>query len=293
MVRLRLGIVMAGVGVHAAAHIGLLAELACRGMEPYAVCGMQAGAWPAALYCAGLDMEQMHKALLQTAAMGRRLADAPLFAGRRRDAHGGYILRGRRLEHLLRAQTGDRLLALCPRRGIFLCRGARTGRPVVFTSQLYRQDNGIMLSMQAGVGFAARAAMTMPPFLPPVEWMGSMMLPQTDLSFACRQLQEMGAQRVLVALPVPSHRKTPDALELAGLQTGCMWEQALPAGTGVLRSAMPDTAGAMQLDRIPDCERAGQEAARDGLDRVLEGMGMAFCRVLPFRRPDAGRSITG
>ena len=163
---MRLGVVFAGDGVHAAANLGVLEDLYARGMEPYAVCGIHAGAWPAALFGAGHDMENMKKALHQAARMGKRLADGPLTFPWKRG--GASILRSGRIEHLLRAQTGDRMLALCPRRALFLCRAAVSGRRVIFSSQLYLQDAGALLSMQAGAGFAARAAMALPPFLPPV-----------------------------------------------------------------------------------------------------------------------------
>jgi len=47
---MRLGVVLTGTGAHAAACAGLLRALEERGIEPYCVCGMGGGAWPAALW---------------------------------------------------------------------------------------------------------------------------------------------------------------------------------------------------------------------------------------------------
>ena len=42
--------------------------------------------------------------------------------------------------------------------------------------------------------------------------------------------------------------------------------------------------GALSLGRLLPCVQAGEEAAAAELDRALEALGMAHCRVLPFRR---------
>jgi len=54
--------------------------------------------------------------------------------------------------------------------------------------------------------------------------------------------------------------------------------------TGILRIAMPDTAGALSLSRLEDCAQAGEIAAEQELDALMDRMGMARCRVLAFRR---------
>lgn len=281
---MQLGVVICGAGVHAAAGIGVLEELLSRGIEPCAVCGMQAGAWPAALYCAGLDAQGLQCALDQAARMGRRLADPAGFLRRPDPAARKGLFAGRRLEYLIRAQTGDRLLALCPRRGVFLCRAVRTGRRVAFSTQLYMQEEGVMLSMQAGVGFAARAAMALPPFLPAVSWMGSLLVPEEDTAYACRQLLQLGAQRVLVVQPEPSLRHEPDLLEMCALHARYACISVLPEQAALLSVTIPDRAGALSLDQIRSCAEAGRFAAQRELDRLLEQLGMALCRVIPFRR---------
>ena len=60
-------------------------------------------------------------------------------------------------------------------------------------------------------------------------------------------------------------------------------EEALPQGTGVLRIMMPLEASALQFERMPRIAEAARAAAEAQLDSVLQGMGMAMCRVLPFR----------
>lgn len=141
-----------------------------------------------------------------------------------------------------------------------------------------------MLATQASISFAARACMGFAPFLAPVEYMGSPLLGETDLAFACRQLMLLGAQRVLLIEPTPSPRRTADALDLASGLLRMAAQQTYERDISVLHVPMPDTAGALSLTELEACARAGEAAAAASLDAVLDHMGMARCRILPFRR---------
>lgn len=127
---MRLGVVMTGTGAHAAACVGVMKELELRGIAPYAVCGMGMGAWPAALFAAGLDAQDMEKALHQAAGMGRKMIAPTAYErlGRRT------MPAGARLNHLLGVQTGQRVLSLCPGAALFPCRMARNGQRVLFST---------------------------------------------------------------------------------------------------------------------------------------------------------------
>ena len=177
---MRLGVVLTGAGACAAASAGALTWLLDAGVSPCAVCGMQAAAWPAALYLAGYDAGETAR----RGCAGR--ADGPAASARRCVRLGGAghekatLRRGRRLEKLPAAQTGERALGLCERQGVFLCRTARSGHVVAFCTQSVSQE-GTIVTLQASAGFAARAALARPPFVSALEWMGSPLLPLDDL----------------------------------------------------------------------------------------------------------------
>lgn len=276
---MHLGVVMMGAGAHAAASVGVMRELERRGIAPYAVCGVHSGAWPAALYAAGLSLMSMEKALHQAAKAGSRMI-APMWYER---FSGNSMPCGVRLNHLLSAQTGQRILSLCPGTALFPCRMNRTGQRVIFSTRVYMQDAEAMLATQASVSFAARAAMGFAPFLAPVEYMGSPLMSDMDLGFACRQLMLLGAHRVLLIQPSPSPRRIMDALDLASGALGLAAQSTYEQETGVLHVPMPDTAGALSLAALEDCARAGETAAAQSLDAVLDRLGMARCRILAFR----------
>ena len=279
---MRLGVVLTGIGACAAASAGALTWLLDAGVAPYAVCGMQAAAWPAALYLVGYDADRLRGAAVQAARTGRRLLTADASA---RDVLGmkkSAICRGRRLEKLLAAQTGERALGLCERQGVFLCRAARSGHVVAFCTQSVTQD-GAIVTLQASTAFAARAALSRPPFVSPMEWMGSPLLPMDDVPLACRLLQTMGAQRVLVVAPQTALRHQPDALEQAsGFFMPCARE--IGGNVGVFRIPLPEKFGALSLSDLLLGADAGREAAAQGMEAALMRLGMPLCRVLPFRR---------
>jgi len=273
---------MMGMGAHAAASVGVMKELERRGIEPYAVCALGAGAWPAALFAVGYNAADMEKALHQAARLGRRML-APVwyeYLNRMRPV----VTEGMYLNRLLNSQTGQRVLSLCPGAALFPCRMARNGQRVVFSTRAFWQENGAMLVMQATAGFAARACMALSPFLLPLQYMGSSLLGETDAAFACRQLLALGAHRVLVVSPCPSPQSAPDALDLAGAPLRLAGEQPLGRDCAVLRVIMPQGVGALAFEKMESCAQAGENAARQELDALLHGMGMAYCRVLPFRR---------
>lgn len=281
---MRLGVVLTGAGAYAACGVGVLEELERRNLPPYAVCGLQSGAWPAALYCAGHDRVRIWDALLQMQRMGGRLlTPAPMLRAVLR-SRAPALLHGQRLEHLLRVQAGERILALCPRRGAFLCRTATGGRRVIFATQAEAQEAGAVLVLQASLAFAARAAMAVPPFLAPVTWMGSPLVPDADVAAACGVLQAMGAQRVLVVEPQSSPQRDMDALELTAAAAGMASVREPIENAAVLRAVMPAQAGALSMGKLSLCAEAGRRAASAELDALLAQLGMAQCRVLPFRR---------
>ena len=243
---------------------------------------MQAVAWPAALYLAGYDAGRLRGAAAQAARMGRRLLRADATASAVLGMKKSALCRGRRLEKLLAAQTGERALGLCERQGVFLCPAARSGHVVAF-ARAERVAGGDDCDAASRAAFAARAALARPPFVSAMEWMGSPLLPLDDLPLDCRLLPPWGAQRVLVVAPQSALRHQPDALEQAsGFFVPCARE--LGENVGVFRIPLPETLGALSLDRILPAMDVGREAAEQGMEAALERIGMPLCRVLPFRR---------
>ena len=142
---------------------------------------------------------------------------------------------------------------------------------------------GVAAVTQASAAFAARAAMGRPPFLEPVSWMGSSLLPVQHLDHAVQLLKATGAQRVLIAQTRISAQIKQDPLWLTAACAQPEEEGAIP-GAARLVVQMPPHIGTMSFGDIAACMELGRCAAEQELDRLLETMGMAYCRVLPFKR---------
>ena len=276
---MRLGVVLTGTGVYGAAGAGVLLELWRRKLEPYAVCGLGSGAWPAALYAAGCNAAQMEMAAMQAQRMGKRLL------GRARGGIAGrkaalYTADG--MQRLLQAQTGGRILALCPRSAIFPLRSQRMGN-LVFASGGWMPGEGTAPIAQASAAFAARAAMGRPPFLEPLTWMGTGLIPGQSAKEAAGLLISGGAQRVLIVETQISPQAGLDPLWLAAACAQPCTDAEIP-GAVRLTVQMPPHIGTLSVGHIVSCMELGRHAARQELDHLMDCMGMAYCRVLPFKR---------
>lgn len=288
---MRLGVIMRGAGACAAANVGVLEAFFSRGLDVYAVCGVNGGSWFAAQYVSGMDMTSMKESLsfLKRINGGMLRAHCParlLFQGRR-----AWLCEGNRINRLLKLQTGEKLLALCSRRGIFPLRVASTGRRIVFSTCAYAQGREAMLCQQATVSFAARAALARPPLLAPLPWGGSWLLADEDAVWAVQQLLQLGADRVLIIDPRPALSRNLDALELASAPGDFSLHEAESSVTGLLTIRMPPRIGALDFKETPEIARIGYEAAQAQLDAALEKLGMAQCRILPFKAREQQAAI--
>ncbi len=280
---MRLGVVMTGTGAFAAANVGVLRLLEERAIEIYTVCGMQGGAWTAALHVAGYDAGRMEQALLHAGSGGGRLFRAQHAARSLMSGKRTCLCEGKGIDRLLRIQMGERLLGLCARRGIFPCRIADNGKHIVFATNAYACGRTYEITRQATVGFAARAAMGNPPFLSPLPWAGSWLLAEEDAAWAAQQLIYMGADRVLILHPCAANHGEMDALELAAAHRRWMQESECGQSAMALFAQMPAGVHALDYHKIPQIMKAGYEAAQAKLDAALRELGMTQCRILPFR----------
>lgn len=107
-----------------------------------------------------------------------------------------------------------------------------------------------------------------------MEWMGSPLLPMDDVPLACRLLQTMGAQRVLVVAPQTALRHQPDALEQAsGFFMPCAREMG--GNVGVFRIPLPEKFGALSLSDLLLGADAGARGRRAGDGGGVDASGYA------------------
>ena len=104
-----------------------------------------------------------------------------------------------------------------------------------------------------------------------------------DTGAAARLLLSAGAQRVLIVDVPGAPGGRPDPMLLAAACAEPLQESAIP-GTTHLCVHIPEHISTLSFDGIVSCMEFGKRAAVHELDHLFAYMGMAFCRVLPFRK---------
>lgn len=141
---MRVGLALGSGGLRGAAHIGVLMELERAGIHPDMVAGSSAGSIVATMYAAGLTVSEMEKIalgvtvrdIIDPAYSSLGLLALPLavllFGMRGRLPRG--LIRGVKLEGLLRQVFGDVLMTELPMDCAVVSVDAANGDKVVFTT---------------------------------------------------------------------------------------------------------------------------------------------------------------
>lgn len=133
----RIGIALGGGSARGWAHIGVLAALAERGIEPDIVCGTSIGALVGGVYAAGKlpELEEWVKGLKRRDVLG--LVDFTIA--------GGGVLGGRRLIDLYRQHLGEVRIEELPRRYAAVATDLESG------SEVWLQDGPLLDAIRASI----------------------------------------------------------------------------------------------------------------------------------------------
>lgn len=279
---MRLGLVLCGEGVAAAANAGVLRALSERAVDVHAVSGAGSGAIAAALFAMGLSRDEMQNAAQRAAKEKRRLLDYPLPGSGRTDG----MLQGRGISRFLLSVTKGAAMSDCVRPLAVPCLAALSGKTLAFTSLPGMRSRSVVFTREAPLWFAVRAAMSTPGLIAHVEWMEVPLVAIQEASGCVQALLSMGAQEILLVSPRYQAPRTCDAFTLSALCKAHCFERPAEERVHVIAPELPQGIGALSLDASDACEQAGYAAAAQALDGLLESWGMQGARVLPFRRRD-------
>ena len=274
---MRLGVLFAGEGVGALGAIGLLRALERRGMDVHAVCGMGAGAYPAALWACGMTVSEMARAADAIAMEGGHLLDyarAKILAG-----NGDALIQGRRVSRLLLAHTRGLAIRACLRPAAFVCMAIPSRRTVVFSTH-EEQNASAVWTDHAPVWFAARTALGAPPLLRPTSFIGIPLCAHPDAREGMRALYQLGATHVAAVYPVYVRGVPKTLVDLFAWESGVTLDRTL-AHTQQIRVTLPDFVAPLGFDAIPACIRAGEQAGM-GVER--EAFASSAGKILVLRR---------
>ncbi len=289
----KIGLALGSGGLGGAAHIGVLKVLAEAGLPIHAVTGTSVGAVVGGLYACGWSPEDMRRQL--TSLTVEDLYDEPVnsravvrrglsylfrLIGRRQKA--GPLLaftRGDRIAGHLRAWTGGRTFADLPVPLAVVAADLATGQRVIFTSpaasrRMRREHPDAVVLDDVPVWLALRASMSIPGVFEPAEVEGrpladgGLVDPVPDglvaslgatVTVAVSLEGFAGDSGPIKDLPHLLSRAV-DVMSLTIADLRACADLTIRPGTGDV--------GLLELERLPDCIRAGEEAARRALPHL-------------------------
>lgn len=234
-----LGLALSGGGAYGAAHVGVLQELAERGIRPGIAAGTSSGALVAAAYSAGVPLEEIERAAraFRWSSIARMSLTPRL----------GLLDSGAVTDAIHRSLGQDPMIEDLPRRFGAVTTDLRTRKTVVL-------DEGPL-------NVALRATIAVPGLLPPVR-RGKQILMDGGMldNVPVRAARELGAERVIV---VRLHAKWENVRMMRVAASAAELEED-PTVTLI----QPEMEGLAQwsMGDVPRLIEEGRRAARVALD---------------------------
>ncbi|MGQ9497354.1 MAG: patatin-like phospholipase family protein [Desulfotomaculales bacterium] len=287
----RVGLALGGGFIRGAAHVGVLKVLEAEGIKP-AVAGISAGSIVAALYAAGRKVPEIQTTLLSLEP-GDVLDGGPLFGlinlwrlvgsllrrvgGRERPGAPLGLLPGARLLAFLRLLLGDRRFGDLDVPLVVTATDVVCGRRVVFAPAPLVRGEFVRLA-RTPVVKAVRASCAVSGFFEPVRRDGMVLVDGGVREGVPAEAVRLAGVNVVVAVDLGERpeicRPVKDIVDLLGEA----WDLALSEGTRkemerhadfVIRPAL-EGIRPWDFHRIPQCIKAGEQAACIALNRIRE-----------------------
>lgn len=299
----RVGLALGSGGLGGAAHIGVLQALAEAGLAVHAVTGTSIGAVIGGLYACGWSPADMRRQLLTLTiedlydervdsrlVLRRGLSYLFRLIGRRNNQQPTLAFtRGDRIAGHLRAWTGDRGFADLRLPLAVVAADVTTGQRVIFTAPAWsagmrRANPDAVVLDDAPVWLALRASMSIPGVFEPAR-VGDRTLVDGGLVDPVPDslLAPLGA-KLSVAVSLENLPAEPGPLRdlphLLSRSVDIMTYTIATLRTRahvVIRPGTGDV-GLLELEKLPECIRAGEAAAKDALPEVHRLLGRGWLR---------------
>jgi len=293
----RLGLALGSGGLGGAAHIGVLQALADAGLAIHAVTGTSIGAIIGGLYACGWEPADMRRQLLTLSledlydervdsrfVVRRGLNYLFRLIGRRPNPYPTLALtRGDRIAGHLRTWTGDKGFADLRVPLAVVAADLDTGQRVVFTAPAWaapvrKADPRAVVLDDVPVWLALRASMSIPGVFEPAQVAGrtlvdgglvdpvpdSLLAPLGATVKVAVSLEELPAENGSIQdLP----RLLARAVDVMTYTVATLRTEA----DLVIRPGTGDV-GLLELDRLPECIRAGETAAREAVPAIQRAL---------------------
>ena len=273
------GIALSGGGSRGAAHAGVLLALEEEGLVPHSIAGTSAGSLIAGLYAAGSTPREIVETILQISDNPGRFLDAdllgmlravPQLAGKHTLSLTG-IIKGGRMERYLYEKTGRKSMEEMRIRTIIPAVDINSGDTIAFTNSMNGlvPVAGVQWKTDALVSEAMRASSAYPAVFQP-KMIGDMCLVDggvTDV-LPVDLLLAAGEKNVLAVDVGQKYEppRQPNLFEISSHSLSIMGIRLKDCHTHgerlTLAPELPEDAGLLTLEQMPQCVEAGYQAAR-------------------------------
>jgi NTE family protein len=281
---------LSGGGARGAAHVGVLKALEEEGLKPDALSGTSAGAIVAALYAYGISVGELEEWVYWLAKHGRRYVDVD-FLGLlklmlqviyKKEITISGIIKGRRLERLICDVTEDCQIEDIPEKLIIPAVDLYTGRTVVFSNQIpmaEHVDKMIQWENKGRLCKIVRASASVPGVFQPVEFKAFYLVDGgVTQNLPVDLLTAIGEQNIL-AVDVGASYKKPQSNSILEVLThsfeimgNVLKECTSEKEKYLLKTELPDSAGLLSFDYMPECMRLSYEDTKKKMPQIKQAL---------------------
>lgn len=273
------GIALAGGGARGAAHIGVLLALEEEGLFPHSIAGTSAGSLVAGLYATGTTPKMMKEIVREISENTSCLLDAdllgvirsvPQFALKHKITLTG-IIRGNRMERYFYEKTNGKSICDTKIRTIIPAVDINSGDTIAYTNSIkdLKPLERVKWKSDVLVCEAMRASSAFPAVFKPKLIDGMCLVDGGVTDDLPVELLMAAGERNVLAVDVSKEYQPPKSNNLFEITTHSMSIMSMRLKEChahgerlLLEPALPEKAGLLTLDQMPECVEAGYNAAR-------------------------------
>lgn len=281
------GLALAGGGARGAAHAGVLLALEEAGLAPESIAGTSAGSIVAGLYAAGISPKELSSMMNQMAEHPRDFLDPDLHGmlrgvaqyikNRPFDYDG--LLKGDRLERFMKDKTQGISIKETKIPIVIPAVDLNTGLTVAFTNTLRKklQMDRVQWKTEILLNEAMRASASYPAVFKPKYWNGMCLVDGGVTDILPVDLLISAGEPNVLAVDVSHAYQMPETHSLFeitahsfSLMSYYLKECHSVGEKLLLKPVLPQDAGLLSLERMPECFQAGYESARKAMPEILK-----------------------
>lgn len=289
---MRFSLSLSGGGARGAAHVGVLKALEEEGLKPSALSGTSAGALVAAFYTYGIPVKELERWVYWIAKHGKRYVDIDFQSMIKLLIQGPFkkeitvsgIIKGEKLEKIICEVVGNSQIESIPVKLIIPAVDLNTGKTIVFSNVIPMKGNTkkeIQWETSGELCKIVRASASVPGVFQPVEFK------QYDLvdggvtqNLPVDLLTAIGENNIL-AVDVGAVYKKPKDRSIVEVLThsfeimgNVLKECNSERERYLLKPELPDKAGLLSFEYMPECMRLGYEDTKKRIPQIKQALGI-------------------